>query len=256
MARRRLCWSATRSVRGVISTALRLREEAKLRVRQPLPSVTIVAERRGRAPRSRRSEHDRDRAQREAGRVRRRPLGARRGPPRARLPARRAACCATSSTRRTARSTSSTDDERGRRDRRDPQGPSRCGCRAGPRTSRPRSSRSNATPPTACKTAETPTGIVVALDTRLDDELDPRRLGARRDPPRAGAAQGRRPATSATASGSARDRRRRARRGGAATHVDTIAAEVLADRRRSSPALDRRRRPAANAKSTSPCAGR
>ncbi len=34
---------ATRSVRGVISTALRLREESKLRVRQPLPSVTIVA---------------------------------------------------------------------------------------------------------------------------------------------------------------------------------------------------------------------
>ncbi len=35
---------ATRAVRTVISTALRLREEAKLRVRQPLPSVAIVAE--------------------------------------------------------------------------------------------------------------------------------------------------------------------------------------------------------------------
>jgi isoleucyl-tRNA synthetase len=35
---------ATRAVRGVISTALRLREESQLRVRQPLPSLTIVAE--------------------------------------------------------------------------------------------------------------------------------------------------------------------------------------------------------------------
>jgi isoleucyl-tRNA synthetase len=35
---------ATRAVRGVISTALRLREESRLRVRQPLPSLTIVAE--------------------------------------------------------------------------------------------------------------------------------------------------------------------------------------------------------------------
>jgi isoleucyl-tRNA synthetase len=34
---------ATNTVRTVISAALRLREEAKLRVRQPLPSVTIVA---------------------------------------------------------------------------------------------------------------------------------------------------------------------------------------------------------------------
>jgi isoleucyl-tRNA synthetase len=35
---------ATRAVRGVISTALRLREESRLRVRQPLPALTIVAE--------------------------------------------------------------------------------------------------------------------------------------------------------------------------------------------------------------------
>ncbi|MGH8978743.1 MAG: isoleucine--tRNA ligase [Acidimicrobiia bacterium] len=40
---------ATRTVRAVISSALRLREEAKLRVRQPLPAVTIVASPEARA---------------------------------------------------------------------------------------------------------------------------------------------------------------------------------------------------------------
>jgi isoleucyl-tRNA synthetase len=40
---------ATRTVRTVISTSLRLREEAKLRVRQPLPALTIVADEAARA---------------------------------------------------------------------------------------------------------------------------------------------------------------------------------------------------------------
>ncbi len=40
---------ATRTVRTVISSSLRLREEAKLRVRQPLPALTIVADEAARA---------------------------------------------------------------------------------------------------------------------------------------------------------------------------------------------------------------
>jgi isoleucyl-tRNA synthetase len=40
---------ATRTVRTVISSSLRLREEAKLRVRQPLPALTIVADETARA---------------------------------------------------------------------------------------------------------------------------------------------------------------------------------------------------------------
>ena len=74
VARLRSCSSRRGPCARVISTALRLREESKLRVRQPLPAVTIVADDEARAALLAAAGHDPRRAQRQAGRVRRRPL--------------------------------------------------------------------------------------------------------------------------------------------------------------------------------------
>ena len=61
----------TKVVRATISTALRLREEAKLRVRQPLPAVHLAAEdEQTRAALRRAGRSDRGGAQREARRAR------------------------------------------------------------------------------------------------------------------------------------------------------------------------------------------
>ena len=116
-----------------------------------------------------------------------------------------------------------------RRDRVDPSAAVPSGSRAGPTTCRRRSSSFERHPAHGVRTAETQAGIVIALDTRLDDALI--HEGWARDVirQRADAAQATPTSTSPTASDSGLQIDDTALRDAVQTHLDTIAAEVLAN---------------------------